>query len=120
MSTQGSYVGFIPFRPQWERLQVCPEYSFAGASFRRPALSPAGRGISREPFQPDLRHRDPKTGKSVLASCLVVGYSLCAMSIWALTEWLGQPVFDPAGGQCGRVRELAVAPQEDRARVAVL
>jgi CBS domain-containing protein len=28
-------------------------------------------------------------------------------------------VFD-AGGQCGRVRELAVAPQEDRARIAVL
>lgn len=42
------------------------------------------------------------------------------MSTVALTELLGQPVFDPAGGQCGRVRELAVAPQEDRARVAVL
>src|SRR6202140_2715559 len=38
----------------------------------------------------------------------------------ALTELLGRPVFDPAGGQCGRVRELAVAPQEDRARIAVL
>jgi len=38
----------------------------------------------------------------------------------ALTELLGQPVFDPGGGQCGRVRELAVAPQEDRARIAVL
>jgi sporulation protein YlmC with PRC-barrel domain/CBS domain-containing protein len=37
----------------------------------------------------------------------------------ALTELLGRPVFD-AGGQCGRVRELAVAPQEDRARIAVL
>ena len=42
------------------------------------------------------------------------------MSTVALTELLGQPVFDPAGGQCGRVRELALAPQEDRARVAVL
>ena len=42
------------------------------------------------------------------------------MSTVALTELLGQPVFDPTGGQCGRVRELAVAPQEDRARVAVL
>lgn len=42
------------------------------------------------------------------------------MSTVALTELLGQPVFDPAGGRCGRVRELAVAPQEDRARVAVL
>ncbi len=36
----------------------------------------------------------------------------------ALTELLGAPVFDAAGGQCGRVRELALAPQEDRARVA--
>jgi len=41
------------------------------------------------------------------------------MSTLALTELLGCPVFD-AGGQCGRVRELAVAPQEDRARIAVL
>jgi magnesium transporter len=41
------------------------------------------------------------------------------MSSLALTELLGLPVYD-AGGQCGRVRELAVAPQEDRARVAVL
>jgi flagellar motility protein MotE (MotC chaperone)/sporulation protein YlmC with PRC-barrel domain len=37
----------------------------------------------------------------------------------ALTELLGAPVFDTAGSQCGRVRELAVAPQEDRARVAM-
>jgi sporulation protein YlmC with PRC-barrel domain len=41
------------------------------------------------------------------------------MSTLALTELLGRPVFD-AGGHCGRVRELAVAPQEDRARIAVL
>jgi magnesium transporter len=41
------------------------------------------------------------------------------MSNVALTELLGRPVYD-AGGQCGRVRELAVAPQEDRARIAVL
>src|ERR1700758_4859082 len=55
-----------------------------------------------------------------MASCVVVGYSLKAMSTMALPELLGQPVFDPTGGQCGRVRELAVAPQEDRSRVAVL
>lgn len=42
------------------------------------------------------------------------------MSTLALTELLGSPVFDTGGGQCGRVRELAVAPQEDRARIAVL
>jgi len=38
----------------------------------------------------------------------------------ALTELLGAPVFDTAGSRCGRVREVALAPQEDRARVAVL
>jgi len=45
--------------------------------------------------------------------------SLGTMSTVALTELLGSPVFDVAG-QCGRVRELAVSPQEDRARIAVL
>lgn len=42
-----------------------------------------------------------------------------AMTMLALTELLGLPVFDPAG-PCGRVRELAIAPAEDRARIAVL
>ncbi|MBV8053080.1 MAG: magnesium transporter [Acidobacteriaceae bacterium] len=37
----------------------------------------------------------------------------------ALTELLGLPVFDPAG-RCGRVREVAISPAEDRARIAVL
>lgn len=41
------------------------------------------------------------------------------MSVLALTELLGLPVFDPSG-PCGRVRELAIAPAEDRARIAVL
>jgi hypothetical protein len=61
-----------------------------------------------------------KTVKTVLASGPAVGYSLRAMSSLALTELLGLPVFEPSGGQCGRVRELAVAPQEDRARIAVM
>lgn len=38
----------------------------------------------------------------------------------ALTELLGAPVFDAAGKQCGRVREVALSPQEDRAKVAML
>src|SRR5580704_13722151 len=42
------------------------------------------------------------------------------MSALALTELLGLPVFEPSGGQVGRVRELAVAPQEDRARIAIV
>jgi len=44
---------------------------------------------------------------------------LKAMTTLALTELLGLPVFDPAG-PCGRVRELAIAPAEDRARIAML
>jgi magnesium transporter len=40
------------------------------------------------------------------------------MAMLALTELLGAPVFD-TGGRCGRVRELVVAPQEDRARIAI-
>jgi magnesium transporter len=42
------------------------------------------------------------------------------MTSLALTELLGAPVYDPAGGHCGRVREMALAPQEDRARIAML
>jgi magnesium transporter len=38
----------------------------------------------------------------------------------ALTDLLGAPVFDRAGSQCGRVREVALTPQEDRARIALL
>lgn len=42
------------------------------------------------------------------------------MSTLALTELLGVPVFDTSGQQCGRVREVVLAPQEDRARIAML
>lgn len=41
------------------------------------------------------------------------------MPTLALTELLGAPVFDLAGSRCGRLRELALSPQEDRARIAV-
>ena len=40
------------------------------------------------------------------------------MSTVALTELLGTPVFDSAGAQVGRVREVALTPQEDRSRVS--
>jgi magnesium transporter len=42
------------------------------------------------------------------------------MGTVALTELLGTPVFDSAGKQCGRVREVALTPQEDRARISNL
>jgi len=42
------------------------------------------------------------------------------MPTFALTELLGAPVFDSAGSRCGRVREVALIPQDDRARVTTL
>ena len=44
---------------------------------------------------------------------------LYAMTTLALTELLGATVYDPSGA-AGRVREVALAPQEDRARIASL
>jgi len=41
------------------------------------------------------------------------------VSTLALTELLGLPVYDPSG-RCGRVREVAIAPAEDRSRIALL
>ena len=41
------------------------------------------------------------------------------MTTLALSELLGSPVYDPSGA-AGRVREVAIAPQEDRSRVASL
>jgi sporulation protein YlmC with PRC-barrel domain len=42
------------------------------------------------------------------------------MSALALTELLGAPVIDTGGKTCGRVREVALAPQEDRVRISIL
>ena len=42
------------------------------------------------------------------------------MNTLALTELLGAPVLEASGTQCGRVRELALTPAEDPARVSSL
>lgn len=42
------------------------------------------------------------------------------MTMFALTELLGTPVYDATGKASGRLRELALTPQEDRARVSSL
>ena len=42
------------------------------------------------------------------------------MSTLALSELLGSTVYDATGTASGRVREVAVAPQEDRTKIAVL
>lgn len=41
------------------------------------------------------------------------------MTAFALSELLGATVYDPTGA-AGRVREVALAPQEDRARISSL
>ncbi len=42
------------------------------------------------------------------------------MPALALTEMLGLPVYDTTGARCGRVRELALQPQEDPNLVSIL
>ena len=42
------------------------------------------------------------------------------MTQLALTELLGATVFDSAGKSSGRVREVALTPQEDRVRISTL
>src|ERR1700745_3095621 len=42
------------------------------------------------------------------------------MSALALTELLGAPVIDSTGHSSGRVREVALTPQEDRIRISLL
>jgi magnesium transporter len=42
------------------------------------------------------------------------------MTTLALSELLGATVYDPSGAASGRVREVALAPQEDRSRVVSL
>jgi len=42
------------------------------------------------------------------------------MATVALTELLGTPVYGPGGAHCGRVRELALSPHDDRSHVAML
>ena len=42
------------------------------------------------------------------------------MTTLALSELLGATVYDPSGAVGGRVREVTLAPQEDRSRIASL
>jgi magnesium transporter len=42
------------------------------------------------------------------------------MNALALSDLLGSTVFDGAGKACGRVREVVLTPQEDRARISML
>ena len=42
------------------------------------------------------------------------------MTTLALTELLGATVYDPSGASSGRVREVTLAPQEDRSKISSL
>ena len=42
------------------------------------------------------------------------------MATVSLSDLLGSTVYDVSGAASGRVREVALAPQEDRSRVAAL
>src|SRR5271168_3807868 len=42
------------------------------------------------------------------------------MTTLALSELLGATVYDPSGAFSGRVREVALAPQEDRSKISSL
>ncbi|MGA3087298.1 MAG: CBS domain-containing protein [Terriglobales bacterium] len=54
-----------------------------------------------------------------LASVRAIEYSLDVATV-SLSELLGSTVYDASGAVSGRVREVALAPQEDRSRVALL
>ena len=45
---------------------------------------------------------------------------LGVMAVVALSELLGTPVYSSTGSRCGRVREVALLPQEDQSRLASL
>ncbi len=45
---------------------------------------------------------------------------LAEMTGMSLTELLGAPVYDANGTASGRVREVAIAPQDDLSRVAAV
>src|ERR1700683_1339887 len=49
-----------------------------------------------------------------------LSYPLPRMTTLPLSELLGATVYDPSGAATGRVREVTLAPQEDRTRIASL
>jgi magnesium transporter len=59
----------------------------------------------------------PAPHNSFLSSAQL-GYSLPRMTTLPLSELLGATVYDPSGAVTGRVREVTLAPQEDRNRIA--
>ena len=54
----------------------------------------------------------------IISLCRKTPLSSTRMITLPLSELLGATVYDPAGGALGKVREVTLAPQEDRNRIA--
>ncbi len=81
-------------------------------------VNAAGLTVPGGPLGPRINIREISTKYAAnLDSRPSVEYAH-GMSNLALTELLGSPVFDMAGKPAGKVREVALAPHEDRAKVA--
>jgi len=62
----------------------------------------------------------PNVGSKILSESLGSSVFSSQMTMLALSELLGAKVYDPSGAASGRVREVTLAPQEDRARISSL
>ena len=71
------------------------------------------------PIRPLNQKKTPALHNSFL-SRQKLGYPLAGMTSLPLSELLGSTVYDPSGAASGRVREVTLAPQEDRTRIASL
>src|SRR5947209_149435 len=65
------------------------------------------------------RQLSPTIHHNLVFQCLETPLFSSGMSNLALTDLLGATVYDPSGA-AGRVREVTIAPQEDRSRVSSL
>ena len=61
-----------------------------------------------------------RESRILLASLDCLEYSQIGMATVSLSELLGSTVYDASGAASGRVREVAVSPQEDHCRVSLV
>jgi magnesium transporter len=73
----------------------------------------------RRPSLPQFRTSQASVaaGGFQIASAEIQSYSRI-MAVVALSELLGTAVYSSTGSRCGRVREVALAPEEDAARIS--
>jgi magnesium transporter len=73
-----------------------------------------------EPRPPVAREKILLNGAQIISLSSQTRLSSSRMTSLPLSELLGSTVYDPSGAASGRVREVTLAPQEDRTRVASL